>query len=42
MMNPDYMRPMFVEPMGRVLLVGAFGLQLLGFMVIRRITDVEF
>lgn len=40
-LNPDYMRVLFDEPLGRVMLVTAAGFQLLGFIFIRRIMDVE-
>ena len=42
LINPDYMRPLIDEPMGRMMLAAAAFLQLLGFVVIRRLTDVEF
>ncbi|MEZ4415825.1 MAG: type II secretion system F family protein [Gemmatimonadota bacterium] len=42
LLNPDYMRPLFEEPFGRLLLSFALGMQVIGFFVIRRITDVEF
>lgn len=41
MLNPEYMRVLFVEPLGRLMLVMAAGLQLIGFVAIRRIMDVE-
>lgn len=40
-LNPDYMRVLFVEPFGRLMLVMAAGLQVIGFVAIRRIMDVE-
>jgi tight adherence protein B len=40
--SPEYMKPLFEEPLGRWLLVGAVALQLFGFFVIRRLTDLEF
>jgi tight adherence protein B len=40
-MNPEYMRVLFDEPMGRLMLVGAAGLQLIGFVAVRRIMDVD-
>ncbi len=39
--NPEYMRPLFVEPLGRLMLAAAVTLQLIGFLWIRRIMDVE-
>lgn len=41
MLNPEYMRVLFIEPLGRLMLVMAAGLQLVGFVAIRRIMDVE-
>lgn len=41
LLNPDYMRPLFEEPIGRMLLGFAIGMQCLGFILIRRITTVE-
>jgi tight adherence protein B len=40
-MNPQYMQPLFVEPMGRVLLVSAGVFCVLGSYVIGRIVDIE-
>jgi tight adherence protein B len=40
--SPDYMGPMFTTSLGRWMLVVAALLQLFGFMVIRRMTDIEF
>lgn len=40
-LNPEYMSRLFTEPLGRLMLVTAAGLQLLGFVSIRRIMDVE-
>ena len=40
-LNPDYMGVLFEEPLGRVMLVTAVGFQLLGFIFVRRIMDVE-
>jgi len=42
MLNPDYMRPLLHEPLGRIMLMSALGLQVFGYLVIRRITEVEF
>lgn len=41
MLNPEYMRVLFDEPLGRLMLVGAAGLQVIGFVVVRRIMDVD-
>lgn len=40
-LNPEYMSRLFTEPLGRLMLVMAGGLQVLGFISIRRIMDVE-
>lgn len=41
MLNPEYMRVLFIEPLGRLMLVMAAGFQLIGFVAIRRIMDVD-
>jgi tight adherence protein B len=38
--NPDYMAPLFEEPLGHQLLEAAVGLQILGYLVIRKITSM--
>jgi len=40
--NPDYMEPLVFEPMGRLMLFGAFIMMLIGFFFIRRITDIQY
>ncbi|MCG8469371.1 MAG: type II secretion system F family protein [Gemmatimonadetes bacterium] len=40
-LNPDYMNTLFTEPLGRLMLAMAAGLQLIGFVAIRRVMDVE-
>ena len=40
-LNPEYMAILFEEPMGKVLIAAAAGLQFLGFLLIRRIIDIE-
>jgi tight adherence protein B len=40
-LNPQYMQPLFVEPMGRVLLVVAGVFVVMGSYVIGRIVDIE-
>jgi tight adherence protein B len=42
LVNPDYMEPLFMEPAGRLMLLGAFVSMTVGFFIIRRITDIEF
>lgn len=41
-LNPDYVRLLFDEPLGRMMLAGAATLQLLGFLTIRRIVNIDF
>lgn len=40
--NPDYMKVMLHEPVGRGMLIGAAFLQLIGFLWIRKIVDVRY
>lgn len=40
-LNPEYMGTLFTEPLGRLMLTFAAALQLVGFVAIRRIMDVE-
>ena len=40
--NPEYMRTLFHEPLGRMMLWGAGTLQLFGFFWIRRIVDIRY
>jgi tight adherence protein B len=39
--NPTYMKPLFAPGIGRLFLVGAVILQIIGFLVIRKIVDIE-
>jgi tight adherence protein B len=39
--NPEYMEPLFVEPLGRIMLGVGGVMMLIGFMVIRKITDIK-
>ena len=41
-MTPDFIMPLFTQPLGRKLLLGAVVFQLIGFLWIRRILDIEF
>ena len=41
-LNPVYMAPMWNTPLGRTLAVGGFVLQLMGYLVIRRIVNVRY
>jgi tight adherence protein B len=38
---PDYLKGMIKEPMGRYLLVGAGVLQIIGFLIMRRIAQIK-
>lgn len=42
LVSPDYMGPMFTETMGRYMLAVAALMQIFGFLVIRRLTDIEY
>ncbi len=42
LLNPEYMGPMFTEPLGRWMLLGAFVSMMIGFLMIRRITQVQY
>lgn len=42
LIQPDYVGALFTEPLGRLMLVVAAALQVFGFLVIRRMTDLEF
>jgi len=41
-LNPGYMMPIFTEEIGRYMLAGALVFQVLGYLWIRRILDIEF
>ena len=40
-MNPDFIRPLFTDPLGHGLLVGGITLQTIGYFVIRRIIQIQ-
>lgn len=40
-LNPDYVTPLFTDPMGRQMLAGAIILQLLGAIVIKKIINIK-
>ena len=40
--NPEYMSVLFTEELGRYMVFGAVFLQLVGFFMIRRMTEIEF
>lgn len=42
LINPEYMEPLFVHPMGRALLLGGAVMMMVGFVVIRRLVDIKF
>jgi tight adherence protein B len=39
--NPDHMRTMFVEPMGRMMLMATIVMQFFGFLWIRQVMKIE-
>src|ERR1700687_3148020 len=39
--SPDFVRPLFADPIGHALLVGSIALQTVGYFVIRRITKIQ-
>ena len=39
--NPQYARFFLDDPMGHELLAGAVGMQLLGYLIIRKIVTIE-
>ncbi|HYE26332.1 MAG TPA: type II secretion system F family protein [Clostridia bacterium] len=39
--NPEFIRPMFTDPLGQAMVTGAVLLQLTGFFIIRRIIDIK-
>ena len=41
LLNPEYIRVLFIHPVGRKLLLSAAGLELIGFSVMRAMTRVE-
>ncbi len=41
-LNREYMMPIFESEIGRFMLIGAFVFQILGYLWIRRILDIEF
>ncbi len=40
-LNPDYVMPLFTDPMGRQMLAGGIVMQLLGAIVIRKIINIK-
>ncbi len=40
-LNPDYVMPLFTDPMGKQMLFGAVIMQLLGALVIRKIVNIK-
>ncbi|HXK58300.1 MAG TPA: type II secretion system F family protein [Acidobacteriota bacterium] len=39
--NPEYIRPLFEDPMGQKMVMGAIILQIIGYLVIRRVTRMK-
>jgi tight adherence protein B len=40
--NPEYVKPLFTHPIGRIMVGGALALQMVGWFWMRRIIDIEF
>ena len=40
-LNPEYVMPLFTDPMGRKMLAGGLIMQLLGALVIRKIVNIK-
>ncbi len=40
-LNPEYVMPLFTDPLGRKMLAGAVVMQLLGALVIRKIINIK-
>lgn len=40
-LNPGYLNPLFTSDMGRLLLGGAFGLEILGLFIMKKMTEVK-
>jgi len=40
-LNPGFIRPLFIDPVGHALIVGGITLQTLGYFVIRRIIRIQ-
>lgn len=41
LMNPEFLEPLYLEPLGRLLLVVAASMQIIGILLIRRIMSIE-
>ena len=39
--SPDFVRPLFYDPIGHTLLVGGITLQTIGYFVIRKIIKIQ-
>ena len=39
--NPNYLRPLFTDELGRMFVVGAIVLEIIGFLIIRKIVDIH-
>ena len=40
-MNPDYVMPLFTDPLGKKMLAGGVIMQVLGALVIRKIVNIK-
>ena len=41
LLNPDYMAPLYTQPIGQTMLVGAFVLQVLGGLIIKKMLAID-
>jgi tight adherence protein B len=41
LLNPGYMEPLFTSDLGRMLLGGALGLEILGIFLMKKMTEVK-
>lgn len=41
-LNPNYLRPLIETDLGRMFVVAAIVLELVGFIIIRRIVNIQF
>ena len=42
LVNPAYLRPLFEEPVGQACVAGAIVMEIIGFLVIKRIVNIKF
>ena len=39
--NPDYVKFFFLDDVGNIMLGGAVGLQIIGYLIMKHITNIE-